>query len=119
VNRVDETEVWLFSYGTLRQREVQLAIFGRDLDGRADVLPGYASSLLQITDPAVIATSGTAHHTIVRKTGNPLDKVPGIAFRITRAELAAADAYEVADYERMTVRLGSGIEAFVYVDARA
>ena len=110
--------MWLFSYGTLRQREVQLAIFGRALDGRADVLPGYAVSPLQITDPGVIATSGTARHTIVRETGDPLDEVPGMLFRITRAELAAADAYEVADVKRVTVRLGSGIDAFVYVDAR-
>jgi hypothetical protein len=110
--------MWLFSYGTLRQREVQLAIFGRALDGRADVLPGYALSPLQITDPSVIATSGTSHHTIVRETGDPLDDVPGIVFRITQAELAAADAYEVADRKPVTVRLGSGIDAFVYVDAR-
>ncbi len=60
-------EVWLFSYGTLRQLNVQLAIFGRALDGRADVLPGYSFSPLQITDPGVIATSGTAHHTIIHE----------------------------------------------------
>jgi hypothetical protein len=114
---VDEAQVWLFSYGTLRQRNVQLAIFGRELDGRPDVLPGYAVSPLEIKDPGVIATSGTAHHTIARETGDPLDEVPGIVFRITRAELARADAYEVADCKRLIVRLGSGIDAFVYVDA--
>jgi hypothetical protein len=118
VGNSGETGVWLFSYGTLRQPEVQLALFGRKLDGQADVLPGYAVSPLRITDPGVIATSGTAHHTIARETGNPLDKVPGVVFRITRAELAAADAYEVADCKRVMVQLGSGIDAFVYVDAR-
>jgi hypothetical protein len=118
MNPVDGAGVWLFSYGTLRQREVQLAVFGRELDGRADVLPGYAVSPLLITDPGVIATSGTAHHTIVHETGDPLDLVPGIVFKITQAELAAADEYEVADCQRVTVRLGSGIEAFVYVNAR-
>lgn len=116
MNLVDEAEVRLFAYGTLRQPNVQLAIFGRVLDGRADVLPGYALLPLQITDPNVIATSGTAQHTIVRKTRDPLDEVPGIVFRITQAELAATDAYEVADCTRVTVRLGSGIDAFVYVD---
>jgi hypothetical protein len=118
MNLVDGAEVWLFSYGTLRQREVQLAIFGRGLDGRADTLPGYAMSPLLVTDPVVIATSGTAHHTVAHETGDPLDGVPGIVFRITQAELAAADAYEVADCKRVTVRLGSGIDAFVYVTAR-
>lgn len=115
---VDEGEVWLFSYGTLRQRNVQLAIFGRALEGRADVLPEYRSSPLIITDPDVIATSGTAHHTIVHATGDALDEVAGIVFKITPAELAAADAYEVADSKRVSVRLGSGIDAFVYIDAR-
>ena len=31
----------LFSYGTLRQREVQLATFGRELDGYVDAVIGY------------------------------------------------------------------------------
>ena len=113
-----DAEVWLFSYGTLRQREVQRALFGRELDGMADVLPGYAVSPLEITDPGVIATSGTAHHTIVHETGDARDTVPGVVYKITGAELAAADAYEVADCRRVAVRLGSGLDAFVYVDAR-
>ena len=62
------TDVWLFSYGTLQQQDVQLATFGRRL-------------------------------------------------RITAAELAAADTYEVSDYRRVAVRLKSGLEAFVYVGA--
>jgi hypothetical protein len=110
-------DVWLFSYGTLRLERVQLALFGRRLEGQSDVLPGYAVSPLKITDPDVIATSGTAEHTIVRETGDPRDRVPGMVFRISEAELAAADAYEVEECTRVAVRLGSGIEAFVYVNA--
>jgi hypothetical protein len=117
-SKSSDGEVWLFSYGTLRQPDVQLALFGRTLDGQPDVLPGYAVSPLLITDPAVIATSGSAHHTIARPTGDPRDQVAGTAFRITGADLAAADAYEVADCKRVSVRLGSGVEAFMYVDAR-
>ena len=58
----DERDVWLFSYGTLQQEDVQLATFGRRLEGRADALPGYATSLFEITDADVIATSGKTHH---------------------------------------------------------
>ncbi len=43
--------------------------------------------------------------------------MPGVVLRITAAELAAADTYEVSDYKRVTVRLKSGLEAFVYVAA--
>ena len=107
-------EAWLFSYGTLQKSEVQLALFGRRLDGRPDVLTGYAVSPLLITDPGVIATSGTAQHTIARQTGDSRDEVAGTVFRIGLAELRAADAYEV-DCQRVAVRLRSGIEAFLYV----
>jgi hypothetical protein len=115
----DQAGVWLFSYGTLRLERVQRALFGRTLQGQADVLPGYAVSPLRITDPGVIAISGTAEQTIVRETGDPRDQVPGTVFRISPDELASADAYEVDDCKRVAVRLGSGIEAFVYVNARS
>ncbi len=110
-------DVWLFSYGTLQQEDVQLATFGRLLEGRADALPGYATVPLEITDPDVIATSGKKFHTMARPSCNPADEVSGVVFRITPAELAAADTYEVSDYKRIAVRLKSGMEAFVYVGA--
>src|SRR5262249_32041013 len=110
-------DVWLFSYGTLQQEDVQLATFGRRLEGPADALPGYATSLFEITDAAVIGTSGKVHHLMAKPTDDPADEVPGVAFRITPAELAAADTYEVSAYKRVAVRLKSGLRAFVYVAA--
>ena len=107
--------VWLFSYGTLQQEGVQLATFGRRLEGRADALPGYATSPFEITDADVIATSGKTHHLMALPTGNPADEVKGVAFALTSAELVAADAYEVSAYKRIAIRLKSGLDAFVYV----
>jgi hypothetical protein len=41
-----------------------------------------------------------------------------MALEITDAELAVADEYERADaYTRIPVRLASGVEAWVYVEA--
>lgn len=117
MSSVSEANVWLFSYGTLQQEEVQLATFGRRLEGRADALPGYATSLLEIKDADVIATSGKTHHLLALPSGNSADEVAGVVFKITAEELAAADTYEVADYKRVAVRLKSGLEAFVYVAA--
>ncbi len=111
------TDIWLFSYGTLQQDDVQLATFGRLLEGRVDALTGHATSLFEIKDAEVVKTSGKTHHFMARPTGNPADEVPGVVFRITAAELAAADTYEVSDYKRVAVRLKSGLEAFVYVGA--
>ncbi|MEV4618319.1 gamma-glutamylcyclotransferase family protein [Asanoa sp. NPDC049573] len=108
----------LFSYGTLRDPAVQRANFGRELHGREDALPGYRMTLLEITDAAVVALSGTAQHPVVAPTGNPVDEVAGMVFDITDAELVAADGYEVDDYRRELLPLVSGAQAWVYVSAR-
>jgi hypothetical protein len=113
----DGASIRLFAYGTLRQPEVQRANFGRLLEGQADALPGFVLAPLAITDPDVIAASGAAVHTIAVPTGNPADLVPGLVFAITPAELEAAERYEVDAYARISVRLASGMEAFVYVGA--
>ena len=110
-------DVWLFSYGTLQQEDVQIATFKRRLEGRVDSLPGYALGELEINDPEVIATSGKKVHLIARPSTNPADAIDGTAFRLTPAEIAAADTCEVSDYTRVAVRLKSGLDAFVYVAA--
>lgn len=113
----DDATIWLFSYGTLRQRNVQLATFGRELEGNDDALVGFSRAMVEIKDPEVVATSGETHHPVVAPSGNPADEVPGTVFRITPAELAAADSYEVSDYKRVAVTLKSGLKAFVYINA--
>ncbi len=110
--------VLLFSYGTLRRPQVQRATFGRLLDGEADTIPGFELGMLTITDPAVIAASGSDRHPVLRRSDRPGAAVPGTAFLITSDELAAADDYEVDDYVRVEVALGSGRRAWVYVLAR-
>lgn len=108
----------LFSYGTLQQLDVQLSTFGRALHGTADELIGFRQSMLRITDAEVLKTSGKTHHPIVRATGVAADRVAGTVFEISDAELAQADRYEVADYQRVLAQLASGRQAWVYVDAR-
>ena len=107
--------VRLFAYGTLRQREVQMATYGRLLDGTPDVLAGYRLEPLTITDPEVVRLSGKAIHSIARESGDPADRIPGVVFQLTEAELAAADRYEVDAYARVEAMLQSGTRAFVYV----
>jgi gamma-glutamylcyclotransferase (GGCT)/AIG2-like uncharacterized protein YtfP len=107
----------LFSYGTLRQPAVQLATFGRELDGHRDAIVGYDLDHVRITDPHVIATSGSDRHPILRSTERAGAHVDGMVFEISEAELAAADDYEVDDYRRISVPLRSGATAWVYVFA--
>jgi len=103
---------WLFSYGTLRQRDVQLATFGRELKGEPDVLEGYELGTVLIRDPDVVSTSGLAEHLILRPGDGEIE---GVAFAVTVDELTAADGYETSDYQRIEATLKSGRRAYVYV----
>ncbi len=108
-------DVLLFTYGTLQLPEVQLDTFGRLLEGESDVLPGFTVDYVDIEDPRVKTVSGHDVHPILRSTGNPRDKVVGVAMRIREDELDAADEYEVELYRRVSVPLASGRQAWVYV----
>ena len=95
---------FLFSYGTLRLPDVQRATFGRLLEGEQDALVGFE-----------LSTART--HANVTSTGRPEDRVPGVVFEITDADLAAADRYEQrASFGRIGAVLASGRPAWVYVD---
>ena len=105
---------WLFSYGTLRQPEVQRKVFGRALHAADDALSGYRIEQLRITDAEVIALSGSDNHPVLRR-GNADEQVSGSALAVTEEDLVSADAYEVADYVRIRVILASGRQGHVYV----
>lgn len=101
----------LFSYGTLQIAETQLATFGRTLSGEPDELPGYRLTSLTI---------GVDIYRNIEPTGRESDFVAGTRLKVTREELANADAYEAdADYERIRVVLRSGAEAWVYLARRS
>src|SRR5262245_61388897 len=106
----------LFSYGTLQQEAVQMSTFGRRLRGEPDELVGFEQGVFRIDDPEFVATSGMAHHAIVRFNGKPESRVRGTVFEVTDAELANADRYEPAGYRRIATRLASGKEAWVYAE---
>jgi gamma-glutamylcyclotransferase (GGCT)/AIG2-like uncharacterized protein YtfP len=96
---------FLFAYGTLQQDDVQRATFGRPLQGQSDALVGFERTMAR-------------GHLTVTETGRPDDRVAGLVFDVTEADLAAADRYEErASFARITGMLASGKHAWVYVDA--
>jgi hypothetical protein len=109
-------DIPLFSYGTLQLREVQLANYGRPLDGLPDALLGYRLEVLPDRDPGAVRISGTKTHMVARRTGDPADRVAGFVFLLTAEELAATDKYEGSDYARTELILESGRRALVYVE---
>ena len=106
----------LFTYGTLQLEEVQLATFGRTLEGKPDVLPGYRLVMIRIEDEDFVVKSGSADHRNLKFTGNESDFVEGIVFSVTREELEESDAYEPEGYERVLVQLQSGTNAWIYLN---
>jgi len=46
---------YLFSYGTLQKDKIQLALFGRILQGWNDMLRGYKMISIEIKDNAFLA----------------------------------------------------------------
>jgi hypothetical protein len=107
---------YLFSYGTLQLPYVQLANFGRLLEGVHDTLVGYRLDQVEITDPDVLALSEQKFHPILRYSGQIYDEVKGTAFAVSELDVERADRYEVADYQRIGVTLLSGRDAWVYVE---
>jgi hypothetical protein len=112
--RVFATMPFLFSYGTLQQEEVQLALFGRLLRGEPDELVGFDQSLIELEE-----AGEKAIHAIVTHNGRRDSRVPGTLLELSDSEIARADAYEPPEYARVSVTLASGKQGWVYADARA
>ncbi|HST03067.1 MAG TPA: hotdog fold thioesterase [Usitatibacter sp.] len=95
----------LFSYGTLQDEPVQVATFGRKLDGAPDRLPGFEAMLL----------GGAGSHKNAGYKGDGA-ATEGTLFEVTKEELAKADEYEQpARYVRIAVKLASDKDAWAYV----
>lgn len=105
----------LFSYGTLCYRQVQIDTFGRQLETNSAQLVGYAKSMIEITDPDVVASSGERFHPIISYTGDTSDIVDGAVMLITDDELAHADKYEVDDYHRVEANTIDQQKVWVYI----
>ena len=108
---------YLFSYGTLQLPVVQRDVFGKAVAGEPDALVGYRIDTVRITDARVVALSGSDTHKVAVRTGRDTDRVPGTVFALTPQQLAAADAYETDDYQRIAVPLASGRTAWLYASS--
>lgn len=106
---------YLFSYGTLRQVETQLELFGRTLQGSPDKLKGYRTDTIEIKDEEFLSTGEKEFQLIAVNTNNETDSIKGNVLEVTEKELFLADKYEPVNYKRITVVLASGKQAWIYV----
>ncbi|MEH6513721.1 MAG: DUF4286 family protein [Maribacter arcticus] len=96
---------YMFTYGTLQEREVQLGVFSRPLTGFEDELPLYI-----LSDTKVAGLYPTVHH-----TGQKEDRIKGQVYTLSHQELQKADIYEGEAYERIQIQLASGKNAWAYI----
>ena len=94
----------LFVYGSLKDPQVQLRIIGRTIEGISDSLIGYKKDKVFLEDieyPALVAQVN--------------GKIDGLILEVTDDEFVKLDAYETNAYKRITEKLKSGENAFVYI----
>lgn len=107
---------YLFSYGTLQLKNVQIKTYTRILSGDKDILEGYKLGKLKITDKDVLAKSKQQFHPIAIPSENRKDCIQGVIFEITEQELIQTDEYEVSSYKRVLETFKSGKKAWVFIE---
>ena len=101
----------LFTYGTLQDEAIQMALLGRKLIGNNDVLLKFKLETLKIPDSGETEFST---YFIAVYTGIPTDTITGTVYTIHKNELNKLDSYEGPNYKRSLVKLKSDLEAYVY-----
>ncbi|WP_276169032.1 gamma-glutamylcyclotransferase family protein [Zobellia alginiliquefaciens] len=98
---------YLFTYGTLQDRSIQLQVFERLLNGFTDGLMGF-----RISEEKIFG-----RYPVIEPTENKNQQVNGTVYELIDEELAKADQYEGSAYKKIKVDLISGVSAWVYVKA--
>ena len=101
-------------YGTLRQSNLQLEWFGRELPVVADRLTGYRLEMVELGSHPIVEQSGEKYHPILQ----PDDQghgVTGVVAELSHEEFEKVANASVKEYKQIEERLESGIKAFVSV----
>ena len=108
---------YLFSYGTLRDGEVQMELYRRHLTGHNDILRGYKTLEIVLDEDGFCGFSEQATYLIASVSDDENDVIEGTALEVTGDELLRADEYEPEEYQRERVTLASGKQAWIYLRA--
>ena len=102
----------LFSYGTLRSKQIQMELFNKVLTGTKDQLLNHKLKSLQIEEEF-----GMADYVVAVPTEDTTDPIHGIVYNISPSDLAKIDIFESNAYKRVEVTLKSGIVAWIYIES--
>ena len=106
---------YLFSYGTLRDGEVQMELFSRYLTGHQDILKGYKTSKIELDEEGFTGFCEHETYLIASVSEDENDAIEGTALEVTGDELLLSDEYEPEEYQRERVTLASGKQAWIYL----
>lgn len=104
-----ESKEYLFTYGTLQEKNVQFSIFQRYLSGEAAMLPGFVIAKKKVL----------GQYPVLEHTRNTADLLAGTVYELAPHELILADVYEGTGYQRIEVILQSGKKAWVYAESES
>ena len=99
---------YLFTYGTLQNSKMQLALFKRLLKGQPDQLKGFKQESIIL---------GNNRYPILIKSNDPKNTITGICYALNEKEIKICDEYEGSSYQKIKVTLESKKEAWVYIEA--
>lgn len=102
----------IFSYGTLRSKEIQMQVFNKLLTGKADQLTAYKLKDLKIEEEF-----GMTDYFVAVPSENPADSIKGTVFTISNEDLTKADQFESNAYKRVRITLKSGTIAWIYIES--
>lgn len=92
-----------------------MELFGRTLQGLADLLRGYKTATIEIRDESFLSKGEEKYQQTLIATTDKNDIIKGTVLEITAEELLLADTYEPDNYKRIKVVLDSGKEAWIYI----
>lgn len=104
----------LFTYGTLRNSQLQIEWFGRELQGVADRIRGYRFEMVEIRDQKLLEESGEIYHPILEEDPEG-HGVPGIVLDLSAEEFEKVSTLGFDHYHAIEAVLESGRKAVVYV----
>ncbi|WP_435220540.1 gamma-glutamylcyclotransferase family protein [Streptomyces sp. Tue6028] len=110
--------VAVFAYGALQSPSVQTILFGRELQGVQDSVPGLVLTVIELADPELVMASGTSRHPMAVLGATSGASIRGTLYWLSAEDLDLLDQRSDARLHRVAMELKSGSAAWVYVDRR-
>lgn len=108
----------VFAYGVLQSPSVQKTLFGKELQGVQDSVPGLVLTVIELADAELVMASGTSRHPMAVLGATSGASIRGTLYWLSAEDLDLLDQRSDSRLHRVAMELKSGGVAWVYVDRR-